>query len=114
MNKLILPVLTIGLFFLDCLTGFAQTETVTIPKKEIKVQRLTLMERYEPDMVLSVEDRLRKKKERYALVEQQRRTIDTLHITDRKKKKLIHMIHYSPYSDRLAKIVDTRFEEGHQ
>lgn len=109
MKKLLTLLSTIGLLFTGCFLSFAQTANQPEPKKELTVQRLTVMEQYEPELVLSSEERLRLKKERLALMKNQRNTIDTLQISDRKRRKLLVLIYKNPHSDLLAKTVNSHF-----
>lgn len=75
------------------------------------------MEKFEPEMVISVEGRTQMKEVRLAEIERGKNIIDTLNISERKKRKLLGDLYWSPYSDRLEKnipdikIVDTKFEE---
>lgn len=75
------------------------------------------MEKFEPEMVISIEGRTQMKEERLAEIERGKHIIDTLDVSQRKKRKLLGDLYWSPYSDRLeknitdTKIVDTKFEE---
>ncbi len=69
------------------------------------------MEQYEPGMILTVDDRIRLKKERLALIQKRRRIIDTLDISDRRKRRLLEELYETPYSDRWERIIaDIEFE----
>lgn len=87
------------------------------PQNEIRVKQKTKMEKFEPEMVISVEERTQMKEDRLAEIERGKRIIDTMNISERKKRKLLGDLYWSPYSDRLeknisnTKIVDTKFEE---
>ena len=56
---------------------------------------------------------MEKKQERIADTEMKLRILDTLDISNRKKRKLLLDLKYSPFSDRLNKatVVDTEFED---
>ncbi len=70
------------------------------------------MEQYDPDMVISVEERIRLKEERYYELLRRKSIIDTLDISKHKKRKLLRDLYRSPFSNRLSKaIVETNFEE---
>jgi hypothetical protein len=75
------------------------------------VEKKTVMELYEPGMVLTVEDRIRLKKERLALIQKRRRIIDTLDISDRRKRRLLKELYSTPHSDRWERVIaDIEFE----
>ncbi len=94
-------------------TTVKKTPTLTIDKSNIKVKRHTVMERFEPDFVVTADERMDKKQQRVADTERKLKIIDTLNVSDRKKRKLLLDLKYAPYSDRLqnATLVDTKFED---
>ncbi|HMB63111.1 MAG TPA: hypothetical protein VKN36_08575 [Eudoraea sp.] len=100
------------LLFLCCPTPAAHGQDAqTLSKKEMKVKKKTVMEQYEPALVLSVDDRIRLKKERIALLQRRRRIIDTLKITDRKKRRLLKELYSSPTSDKWERVIaDIQFQ----
>ncbi len=71
------------------------------------------MERFEPDFVVTADERMEKKQQRVVDTELKLKIIDTLNVSDRKKRKLLLDLKYAPYSDRLqnATLVDTEFED---
>ena len=114
--------LALGLIVAYTSVSFAQeqiaTNSTTVQThNEIRVQQMTKMEKFEPEMVISVEDRKQMKEDRLAEIERGKQIIDTLDISERKKRKLLGDLYWSPYSSRLeknitdTKIVDTKFEE---
>ena len=83
-----------------------------IKKKEVRVKKHTILERYESGMVAPADERLRLKKERLAEIKRKRSIIDTMNISDRKRRKLLKAHYRNPLSEQLNKaIVDTKFEE---
>jgi len=71
------------------------------------------MEQYEPELVLNADDRARLKKERIALIKKRRRIIDSLDISERRKRSLLRELYRTPHSykwDRL--IADIEFEDN--
>lgn len=94
-------------------TTVKKTPTLTIDKSNIKVKRHTVMERFEPDFVVTADERMEKKQQRVVDTELKLKIIDTLNVSDRKKRKLLLDLKYAPYSDRLqnATLVDTEFED---
>lgn len=111
MNKLLTILSTFGLLLLNGSLSTAQTTTLPEPKKELIVQRATAMEQFEPEMVQSAEERLQLKKERLVFRKKQRNIIDTLQISDRKKKKLLELLNKNPHADLLVKTVNSHIED---
>lgn len=80
--------------------------------KTFKVQKHTVMEQYEPAMVLSVDERVRLKKERLVTIKRRRGILDTLDISDRRRQRLLKELIRNPFSDRLNRAVaDIEFIE---
>ena len=63
------------------------------------------MEQYEPEMILTVDDRIRLKKERIATIQKRRRIIDTLDISDRRKRRLLKELYRTPHSYKWEKLI---------
>ncbi len=81
-------------------------------KKEVRVKKHTIMERYEPEMVVPADERLELKKRRLAEIKRKRGIIDTMSISARKKRKLLQELYRNPLSEQLSKaIADTEFED---
>ncbi len=106
-------VLTFGLctvFF-----GMAQVnaqDVTSVDSKEPKVQKHTIMEQFEPELMGTAENRIDLKKKRIALAEHRRSVLDTLDISDRKRRKLMWDLENSPYSDCLNRtMADIKFED---
>lgn len=80
--------------------------------KTFKVQKHTVMEQYEPAMVLSVDERVRLKKERLVTIKRRKGILDTLDISDRRRQRLLKELIRNPFSDRLNRAVaDIEFIE---
>lgn len=76
------------------------------------VKKYTIMERFEPDLILTVSEREKLKAERFAEIQTKMRIIDTMDLSARKREKLIHDLVNDPFSFRLSKtLVDSRFGE---
>lgn len=75
------------------------------PVPDWKVKYKTLMERYEPDLILSVEERRRMKVERYYTIKSREAAIDTLDIPERKKRKLLKELYRSPFTDEYDRVL---------
>ncbi len=83
----------------------AQKKVLEEKNQNLKVQKYTVMEQYEPDLVLSVDERVRLKKERMATIMRRRGILDTLDITERRRERLLKELLKNPFSDKLNKAV---------
>jgi hypothetical protein len=85
----------------------------TVENKELKVQKRTLMGQFEPTLVKPVEERVALKEKRIAYQRTTKRMLDTLDISDRKRRKLMRELRKSPFSDRITKTIlaETEFED---
>lgn len=104
---------TFMLLFIFVTSNLA-AQKVVVSQKELKVKRHTKMQQFEPDLVISANDRLAIKKKRKEETQRKLMMIDTMDISERKRRKLLKDLVRTPYSTRLAKataIVDTRFED---
>ena len=82
--------------------------------KTMTVQKHTIMDRFEPDLVKPVSERLELKQQRIAHQTKTRQILDTLDISDRKKRRLLKELKRSPFSEHLDKIImaETHFEDS--
>lgn len=111
MKKQIICILCLCMALLFFGNTVAQ-DLADMPRKEIKVKKRTIMEQYEPDMVLPAAERIRLKEERWATIIKGRSILDTMDISARKRRKLIKELYRQPFSERLSKaIVDTGFSD---
>ena len=79
---------------------------------KIEVKKHTVMELYEPDLILSVDERKQLKKKRKNTIERRKRILDTLTITERRRQRLLKALHKNPFSNQLNKaLADIEFEE---
>jgi len=93
---------------LSCLLGPVQLnaqKTVSEENQNLKVQKYTVMELYEPELVLSVDERVRLKTERMTTIMRRRGILDTLDITERRRERLLKELLKNPFSDKLNKAV---------
>lgn len=72
-------------------------------EKKHEVTKYTIMERFEPELVLTPEERVQLKEERVAEIVKTREIVDTLDIRERKREKLLNDLLEKPYSTRLSK-----------
>ena len=106
MKKLRSIPLVLGLFIAGMLFGFSQNTPTKLQQEKLKVKKHTLMERFEPEMVIPVEDRIQLKEDRIVQLKETKELLDTLNITERKRRKLIRDLRRSPiFSNRLNKII---------
>lgn len=107
-------ILAFAMFIAGTSFGLAQDTAKQIEKKNIKVQKHTVMEKFEPELVISVEDRIQLKQERIVQLKETKELLDTLSISKRKKRKLMRDLRRSPiFSDRLNKVIaENKFEEN--
>jgi hypothetical protein len=87
--------------------------TLKVDKSKVKVQRHTVMSRFEPEIASTEQARMEKRQKRIAETEYKLRVLDTLDISERKRRMLLRDLKYTPYSNRLNKavIVDTKLED---
>lgn len=93
------------------LSAQEKTESIVL-KKDYQIQKHTLMERFEPEYVVSAEERAAMKNKRIEEAEYTLSVLDTIDLSNRKKKRLLHDLKYNPVSVRLNKfMVETKFED---
>ncbi|WP_422080101.1 hypothetical protein [Ulvibacterium sp.] len=99
---------TLGL--LTLLLGVHTLTAQTTENEELKVNKRTYMERFEPRLIKSVEERLALKQLRIAEMRRKMRILDSLDISERKRRALQNDLHENPFSHRLSKTwVDIEF-----
>ncbi len=83
-----------------------------ILKKDFEIEKHTIMERFETDYMVSADGRADLKKKRIADAEHTLKVLDTMDISERKKRLILRDLKYNPFSERLSKfIAETKFEE---
>ncbi|MFS4447503.1 hypothetical protein [Maribacter sp. 2307UL18-2] len=99
-------------FALTQLSAQEKTKSIVL-KKDFEIQKHTIMERFEPGYVVSATERAEMKNKRIKNAEYTLGVLDTIEISNRKRKQLLHDLKYNPLSVRLNKfIVDTKFEDS--
>lgn len=92
--------------------AMAQTKVKDTLGKKPNIEEFTVLEKYEPTMIVSAKDRIRLKKDRIRETKRKRRILDSLDISDRKRKKLLKDLYRNPFSERLAKtLADVEFQD---
>lgn len=108
MKKSILGV--VGILFL--LLNPSDMSAQEYDAEKIKVKKHTVMELYEPDLVLSVDARRQLKVERKNTIARRKAILDTLNISDRRRQRLRKLLLKSPFSDQLNKaMAEIEFED---
>ncbi|MGI9552773.1 MAG: hypothetical protein ACR2MT_16330, partial [Aurantibacter sp.] len=79
----------------------AQTVMVKVEKEKNEVQKYTVMEKFEPNLVIPADERKRRKDERKQLIAHRRSILDTLSISDRRRQRLLRELSKNPFSDRI-------------
>lgn len=81
--------------------------------KKIKTPERTIISIFAPDLVIPVEERIAQKKRRIVEMYRKKEILDTLDISERKRKRLMRDLRRTPFSDRLLKatVVETKFED---
>lgn len=107
-------ILTLVMLFVGTSVIFAQDANKQNEKKNIKVQKHTVMEKFEPELVIPVEDRIQLKEDRIVELKRTKELLDTLSISKRKRRRLMRDLRRSPvFSDRLNKVIaENKFEEN--
>jgi hypothetical protein len=93
--------------------GIFMATAQSTANKPIKVQKRTLMDKFEPDLVKPVDERIALKEKRIASQQQTKKILDTLDISDRKRRRLMRELRRSPFSERIQKTIlaETEFED---
>lgn len=79
----------------------------------IKVQKRTLMDKFESDYVLPVSERKALKENRISYQRNTKQILDTLDLSDRKRKKLIRELKRNPFSLKIKETItaDVKIQE---
>lgn len=93
--------MSVVLFALMTTCLSAQDITENSDKKQPSVQKYTVMEKFEPDYVIPVDERRRLKTERRELVAHRKSILDTLNISDRRRQRLMRDLNKNPFSDKV-------------
>ncbi|QCW99957.1 hypothetical protein FGM00_07535 [Aggregatimonas sangjinii] len=82
-------------------------------KKEVDVQRHTVMEQFASEDLFTLEERKQKRLAHLAEIEKLKKALDTMDISRRKKRKILADLINKPYSDRVNQaMAEINFEEG--
>lgn len=93
-------------------TGYCQEELQKSVKKEVTIKQRTVLERFDSDLVISPEERMRLKLNRRSAIQKRLEIIDTLDISERQRRRLLKELYRSPFSNEWNKVIaDLEFEE---
>ncbi|UCD61716.1 MAG: hypothetical protein JSV59_03870, partial [Flavobacteriaceae bacterium] len=71
-----------------------------------------VLERFDTDLVISPEERMKLKLDRMATIQQRLEIMDTLNISTRQRRRLLKELYRSPFSNEWNKVIaDLEFEE---
>ena len=112
-NKIHLRKCRLAVFLFTMMAiGYGQEKTRISTKEEIVVKKRTVLERFDSDLVITPEERMKLKLERIAAIEKRLEIMDTLNISDRQRRRLLKELYRSPFSDEWNKVIaDLEFEE---
>lgn len=83
--------------------------------KDFKVEKRTVLEKFDAELVISPEERLKLKQERAATIQSRLQIMDSLNISTRQRRRLLKELYESPFSDQWNKVIaNLEFEEGTQ
>jgi len=93
-------------------TAYCQEELQNSIKKELTIKQRTVLERFDSDLVISPEERMRLKLNRRSAIEKRLEIMDTLNISERQRRRLLKELYRSPFSNEWNKVIaDLEFEE---
>ncbi|SNR45287.1 hypothetical protein SAMN04488009_1845 [Maribacter sedimenticola] len=104
-NITLFGVVVVG-FFVGIHTTQAQ-DTVMV---ESYVKKRTLLNQFESDFVLPASKRIALKQSRIAYQYHTKEILDTLDISDRKRKRLIEELKRNPFSERIQEVITNEQE----
>ncbi|WP_289062658.1 hypothetical protein [uncultured Zobellia sp.] len=94
------------------LVGTCGLSAQEIKEKKSEITKYTVMERFEPKAILTVEERTKLREERIAKTERRREILDTLDISERKRQRLLEDLITEPFSNRLNRtMAEIEFED---
>lgn len=114
MKKGAIKIWTLSLFLLLIFTAplCAQSVMVHPEKEKNEVQKYTVMEKFDSNLVIPANERKRRKEEQKQLIAHRRNILDTLDISDRRRQRLLRELNKNPFSDRINRtFADIEFED---
>ena len=95
----------LGGVFVCLLLGMNTTFAQDIDTINAKIKKRTLLNQFESDYVLSVSERIALKQSRIAFQYRTREILDSLDISDKKRKRLIQELKRNPFSEKIQNVI---------
>ncbi|WP_339627361.1 hypothetical protein [uncultured Maribacter sp.] len=95
----------LGGVFVCLLLGMNTTFAQDIDTINAKIKKRTLLNQFESDYVLSVSERIALKQSRIAFQYRTREILDSLDISDKKRKRLIEELKRNPFSEKIQNVI---------
>ena len=99
------------MLFLGSWNLCAQERPAKTTNEQVRVKKYTVLAQYEPELVVPADERLQLKNDRINTIKERRAIIDTLTLSDRKRRKLLKELYRSPFSYHFDKIIADIVEE---
>ena len=103
-----------GGVFIYLLLGVNTTFAQDVASINAKINKRTLLNQFESDYVLSVSERIALKQSRIAFQYRTKQILDSLNISDKKRKRLIQELKRNPFSDKIQNVItsETKSEDN--
>lgn len=98
-----LKALSLFLFVFATTILSAQSNFMVANVEVDKVQKYTVMERFDRDLVIPVNERKQLKRERRLIMVERRQILVTLDISERRRERLLKQLRKNPFSDKMAR-----------
>lgn len=95
----------LGGVFIYLLLGVNTTFGQDADSINAKINKRTLLNQFESDYVLSVSERIALKQSRIAFQYRTREILDSLDISDKKRKRLIEELKRNPFSEKIQNVI---------
>ena len=95
----------LGGVFIYLLLGVNTTFAQDADSINAKINKRTLLNQFESDYVLSVSERIALKQSRIAFQYRTREILDSLDISDKKRKRLIEELKRNPFSEKIQTVI---------
>ena len=89
----------------SCFNLSAQDSAALPTQQELNIRKRTILAQFDSEMVESADVRLQKKLDRRQLILRRQAIIDTLDISERRRRRLLKELYNSPLSDRWERLV---------
>jgi hypothetical protein len=98
----------LGGVFIYLLLGVNATFAQDADTINAKIKKRTLLKQFEADYVLSVSERIALKQSRIAFQYRTKEILDTLDISDKKRKRLIEELKRNPFSEKIQNVIASK------